>query len=185
MAHRPTDNSQVVDGIVARAGLRPSDLVLEVGPGTGNMTVKLLAAARHVCAVELDTRMVTELGKRIVQGPDRAAARKLDLIHGDALKVPLPAFDVCVANIPYAISSPLTFRLLSHEPQFRCALLMYQLEFAQRLCAAPGSKMWCRLALNAQLLAKCDLVMKVGRNNFRPPPRGPFPSCLCRGGEFC
>jgi len=83
----------------------------------------------------------------------------------------LPYFDLVVANIPYSISSPLTFKLLSHRPLFRSALLMYQREFALRMCASPGEELYCRLSVNAQLLAKVTHVLKVGKNNFRPPPK--------------
>lgn len=69
------------------------------------------------------------------------------------------------------ISSPLVFRLLSHRPLFRCAILMFQREFALRLVARPGDDMWCRLSANVQLYAKVDHIMKVGKNNFRPPPQ--------------
>ncbi len=96
---------------------------------------------------------------------------KLQIIHGDVLKVDLPYFDVCVANIPYQISSPLTFKLLSHKPSFRCAVIMYQREFAQRLVAKPGDNLYCRLSCNAQLLAKTDHLLKVSKNSFRPPPK--------------
>lgn len=87
------------------------------------------------------------------------------------MKVDLPYFDVCVANIPYQISSPLTFKLLAHQPPYRCAVLMYQREFALRLVAKPGSNLFCRLSLNAQLLAKVDHLMKISKNSFRPPPK--------------
>jgi len=83
----------------------------------------------------------------------------------------LPYFDLVVANIPYSISSPLTFKLLEHKPMFRSALLMYQREFALRLCANPGDECYCRLSVNAQLLSKVTHVLKVGKNNFRPPPK--------------
>ena len=83
----------------------------------------------------------------------------------------LPQFDVCVANVPYQISSPLVFKLLLHRPVFRCAILMFQKEFAERLVAQPGSEHYCRLSANVQFLAKVDHLMKVGRNNFRPPPK--------------
>lgn len=73
--------------------------------------------------------------------------------------------------LPFAqISSPLVFRLLSHRPLFRVAILMFQLEFALRLTARPGSNLWSRLSANVQLYATVDHIMKVGRNNFRPPP---------------
>lgn len=80
---------------------------------------------------------------------------------GDVLKTELPFFDACVANIPYQISSPLVFKLLLHRPFFRCAILMFQREFAHRLVAKPGDKLYCRLSINTQLLARVDIVMKV------------------------
>lgn len=86
------------------------------------------------------------------------------------MKAELPYFDVCVSNTPYQISSPLIFRLLSHRPLFRTAILMFQREFALRLVAQPGSALWSRLSANVQLYAKVDHIMSVGRNNFRPPP---------------
>lgn len=69
------------------------------------------------------------------------------------------------------ISSPFVFKLLLHRPIFKCAILMFQQEFAQRLVAKPGHKLYCRLTVNTQLLAKVDHIMKVGKNNFRPPPK--------------
>ncbi|CAN0241609.1 unnamed protein product, partial [Ectocarpus fasciculatus] len=97
--------------------------------------------------------------------------KSLQIIQGDVLKVPLPFFDVLVANVPYNISSPLLFKLLAHRPMFRCAVIMFQEEFAQRLTARPNTDMWCRLSVNTQLLAKVDQLFKVNRNNFRPPPK--------------
>lgn len=96
---------------------------------------------------------------------------KLQIIHGDFMKVELPYFDVCVANVPYQISSPLTFKLLAHRPLFRCAVLMFQREFALRLLAKPGSPLFCRLSINTQLLSKVDHLIKVSKNSFRPPPK--------------
>lgn len=93
------------------------------------------------------------------------------VIQGDVLKCDLPYFDICVANIPYQISSPLTFKLLSHRPLFRCAVIMFQREFAMRLVANPGDTLYCRLSVNVQLLARVSHLLKVGRNNFRPPPK--------------
>lgn len=90
---------------------------------------------------------------------------------GDFVKATLPYFDVCISNTPYQISSPLIFRLLSHRPLFRTAILMFQREFALRLVARPGTELWSRLSANVQLYAKVDLVMNVGKNNFRPPPK--------------
>lgn len=71
----------------------------------------------------------------------------------------------------FQISSPFVFKLLLHRPIFRCAILMFQQEFAQRLVARPGDKLYCRLTVNTQLLAKVAHLMKVGKNNFKPPPK--------------
>ncbi|KAK9497555.1 hypothetical protein O3M35_004255 [Rhynocoris fuscipes] len=161
-------NPVIITGMVEKASLLPTDTVLEIGPGTGNLTVKLLEKARKVVACEVDTRMVGELQKRVHGTPMQS---KLEIKVGDVLKSELPFFNVCVANIPYKISSPLIFKLLLHRPSFRCAVLMLQREFAYRLVAKPGDKLYCRLSINVQLLAKVDLLMKVGKNNFRPPPK--------------
>ncbi|NXU38172.1 DIM1 transferase, partial [Drymodes brunneopygia] len=150
------------------AALRRTDVVLEVGPGTGNLTVKMLEKVKKVIACEIDPRLVGELQKR-VQGT--CLANKLEIKVGDVLKTDLPFFDACVANLPYQISSPFVFKLLLHRPFFRCAILMFQREFALRLVAKPGSKLYCRLSINTQLLARVDHLMKVGKNNFRPPPK--------------
>jgi 18S rRNA (adenine1779-N6/adenine1780-N6)-dimethyltransferase len=161
-------NPLVVSSIITKAGVKRTDIVLEVGPGTGNLTVKLLDAAKKVIAYELDARMVVETFKR-VQGT--ASEPRLQLVQGDVLKQSLPYFDICVSNTPYQISSPLVFRLLAHRPMFRAAVLMFQREFALRLTARPGDEMYCRLSVNTQLLARVSHVMKVARNNFRPPPK--------------
>ena len=82
-----------------------------------------------------------------------------------------PKFDVCISNLPYQISSPFVFRLLHHRPLPRFAVLMFQQEFADRLIAKPGSKLYCRLSVNVQLLAKVEHLMRVKRTEFRPPPK--------------
>merc|ERR1712025_1563510 len=161
-------NPLVIQSLVEKSALRNTDTVLEIGPGTGNMTVKMLDKVKKVVACELDPRMVAELQKR-VQGTHHQT--KLQIMVGDVIKTDLPFFDVCVANVPYQISSPLVFKLLLHRPFFRCAVLMFQREFAQRLVAQPGDKLYCRLSINTQLLARVDHIMKVGKNNFRPPPK--------------
>ncbi|OQS05964.1 dimethyladenosine transferase [Thraustotheca clavata] len=161
-------NPMIASEIVSKAAIRGTDICLEVGPGTGNITVKLLEQAKKVIAVEFDPRMIAEVQKR-VQNTEHA--NHLHIIHGDAIKVQLPFFDVCVANLPYQISSPFVFKLLSHRPMFRCAVVMFQEEFAKRLSARPGDELYCRLSVNTQLLAKVDQLIKVGRNNFRPPPK--------------
>jgi ribosomal RNA small subunit methyltransferase A len=161
-------NPMIVNAIVEKGGVKSTDVVLEIGPGTGNLTMRLLETAKKVIAVEFDPRMVLELQRR-VQGTPHAA--NLSIISGDFLKVDLPYFDVCIANVPYQISSPLVFKLLAHRPVFRAATLMFQREFAMRLCVPPGDPLYCRLSVNTQLLARTTHILKVGKNNFRPPPK--------------
>ncbi|KPM08466.1 dimethyladenosine transferase-like protein [Sarcoptes scabiei] len=161
-------NPLVVASMIEKSAIRATDTVLEVGPGTGNMTVKLLEKCKQVVAFEVDTRLVAELQKRVQNTPLQT---KLKIIIGNVLNKSLPFFDICVANLPYQISSPFVFKLLLHRPFFRCAVLMFQREFAHRLVARPGDKLYCRLSVNTQLLARVDIIMKVGKNNFKPPPK--------------
>ncbi|KAK3709993.1 Dimethyladenosine transferase [Vermiconidia calcicola] len=162
-------NPGVAQAIVDKADLKQSDIVLEVGPGTGNLTTRILEKAKRVIAVEQDPRMAAELTKRFQSTP---AAKRLELTLGDVIKMPqLPYFDVCISNTPYQISSPLTFKLLATSPSPRTCILMFQREFAMRLFAKPGDKLYSRLSVNAQMWAKVDHVMKVGKNNFNPPPQ--------------
>ncbi|KAJ9456456.1 putative dimethyladenosine transferase [Diplonema papillatum] len=161
-------NPLVINAIVEKAGLSSTDTVLEIGPGTGNLTEKLLQKAKKVIAMEIDPRMVSELHKRFMSGP---LGSKLQIIQGNCIKQELPFFNVCVANVPYAISSALVFQLLKHTPSFRCAVLMFQREFAMRLVAKPNSSMYCRLSSNTQLLSKVDHLMKISKNSFKPPPK--------------
>lgn len=160
-------NPGVARAIVDKADLKQSDIVLEVGPGSGNLTVLILEKAKKCIAVELDPRMAAEVTKRVQGTP---AARRLDVVLGDVIKTDLPYFDVCISNTPYQISSPLTFKLLATLPSPRVCILMFQREFAMRLFAKPGDKLYSRLSVNAQMWAKIDHIMKVGKNNFKPPP---------------
>ena len=165
-------NPAVISAIIKKAGIKSTDVVLEIGPGTGNMTLPMLQQAKQVVALEYDSRMVRELLKRVEGTAD--ASRKLKIIQGDALKTAWPFFDLMVANLPYQISSSVVFKLLSHRPMFRAAVLMFQEEFALRLTARPGEALYCRLSVNTQLLAKVDQLLKVGKQNFRPPPKVRF-----------
>jgi 18S rRNA (adenine1779-N6/adenine1780-N6)-dimethyltransferase len=146
--------------------------VLEVGPGTGNLTTRILSSGnvKRCIAVEQDPRMAAELTKRVQDTPGHK--QRLEILLGDVIKMKeLPYFDVCISNTPYQISSPLVFKLLAQKPAPRVCILMFQREFAMRLVARPGDSFYCRLSVNAQMWAKIDHIMKVGRNNFNPPPQ--------------
>lgn len=161
-------NPLVAQGIVDKAEIKPSDTVLEVGPGTGNLTVRILEKARKLYAIEMDPRMASELTKRVQGHPDWE--KKLQITLSDVIKLDLPYHDVCISNTPYQISSPLVFKILTMKNPPRVAILMFQREFALRLLARPGDTLYCRLSVNAQMWSRITHIMKVGRNNFRPPP---------------
>lgn len=131
-------NPGVASAIVDKANLKGSDHVLEIGPGTGNLTVRILKQCKSVTAVEMDPRMAAEglsqscckmpslptddfatVTKRVQGTPE---ANRLKVLLGDAIKVDYPPFDVCISNTPYQISSPLVFKLLSLPKPPRCAM---------------------------------------------------------------
>jgi len=156
-------DGRVAERHVLAAGITKEDVVLEVGPGLGVLTERLLKLAKKVVAIETDSRMCQYLGKKF------EGASNLELVHGDALKVELPRFDLCVSNLPYQISSPITFRLLGCE--FERALLMYQMEFAERMVAKPGTENYSRLSVMAQHRAACSIEFKVPRGAYYPQPK--------------
>ncbi|KAI3383386.1 hypothetical protein SNEBB_002096 [Seison nebaliae] len=157
----------IIDKMVEKSGIKPTDKVLEVGPGTGNLTVKLLEKCSKLTVCEIDDRLCSELLKRVQYKDNR---RKLTINKGDVLKQDLPFFDICVSNLPYQISAPFIFKLLLNR-NFRCAILMLQKEFADRLVAEPGDKNYCRLSVTTHLLANVSRLMNVGKSHFRPPPK--------------
>jgi 18S rRNA (adenine1779-N6/adenine1780-N6)-dimethyltransferase len=163
------ENPNIVRAIVEKSCPRSTDVIMEIGPGNGNMTQLLLEQTSKLYAFEIDTRMISELLKRFP--PSSPLGKKLNIVQGDAMKQKWPFFDMMVANLPYQISSPVVFKLLTHTPAFRCAVLMVQREFAMRLVAKPGTEAYSRLSANVQLLAKCDHLLKVSKANFRPPPK--------------
>ncbi|KAL3465242.1 S-adenosyl-L-methionine-dependent methyltransferase [Aspergillus heterothallicus] len=164
-------NGAIADNIVDKANVQPTQTVLEVGPGPGILTSRILDKAKKVIAVELDPRMAAELTKRFQGTPQE---KKLQIVLGDFIKTDLsklPPFQAVISNTPYQISSPLIFKLLSMPNPPKMCVLMVQREFALRLIARPGDALYSRLSVNVQFFSKVSHIMKVGRNNFRPPPQ--------------
>jgi 16S rRNA (adenine1518-N6/adenine1519-N6)-dimethyltransferase len=138
--------------------------VLEIGPGTGALTDRLLSVADHVTAVERDPDLAAFLRREFA---DDVAADRLTVVEGDALEVDLPEFTACVSNLPYGVSSPITFRLLPHG---RPTVLMFQLEFAERMAASVGDDEYGRLSVSAGHYADVEVVEPVPKAAFSPPP---------------
>ncbi len=152
--------------IVRYAKLSFDDVVLEVGCGTGRLTKLLLKSVEKVYGIELDERLVRYLQRRF---ENDIKSGRFVLIHGDALKVEFPKFDKFVANIPYQISSPLTFKLLKHD--FELAVVTYQKEFAERLVAKPGSKKYGRLSVVARAYCRTEILDIIPPTAFKPKPK--------------
>jgi 16S rRNA (adenine1518-N6/adenine1519-N6)-dimethyltransferase len=149
---------------VGYAKLTKDDIVLEIGPGQGVITRLLAQKAKQVIAIEIDQRLVDKL-KTTLPG-------NVTLISGDALSVnfqTLPRFSKIVSNLPFEISSPITFKFL--ESSFSRAILIYQKDFAERLVAVPGKKEYSRLTVGISYKAHCRILEDVSRSCFSPAPK--------------
>ena len=138
--------------------------ILEIGAGTGALTDRLLAVADHVTAVERDTRLAGFLHEEFA---DAVHTGQLTIIQGDALDVELPAFTASVSNLPYGISSEISFRLL---PRGNPLVLTFQQEFAERMAATPGEDAYGRLSVTAGHYADIEIVETIPREAFDPQP---------------
>ena len=166
--HFLTDG-RVLDRQVAYAKLSRRDTVLEIGPGLGALTGRLLGEAGKVVAIEKDTKLTEYLETRF--SAERKSG-KLQIIAGDALRTGLPEFDKVVSNLPYEISSEITFRLLENTRlcPFKLGILMYQKEFAERMAARCGSDEYSRLSVNVYYRAECEVLENVPGSAFFPRP---------------
>jgi 16S rRNA (adenine1518-N6/adenine1519-N6)-dimethyltransferase len=162
-------NSAIAEREVSYASLRKDDVVLEIGPGKGIITNLLSRHAKQVIAIEIDQTLVDHLTRNLPSN--------VTLIRQDALAVDftsLPRFTKIVSNLPFEISSPITFKFL--DSTFIKAILMYQKDFALRLVASPGSKEYSRLTVAVYYKAYCRILEDVSRNNFDPAPK--VDSCI-------
>ncbi|KAF9151390.1 Dimethyladenosine transferase, partial [Mortierella sp. AD010] len=169
--------SRVMKDLVSEFDDRPEEMSLNndgVHFGMG-MDEKQLERERYeeenFTRTMLSKKELNRLRKGALPRFENEFERRLEIMIGDFMKTTLPYFDVCISNTPYQISSVLVFKLLEHRPIFRTSVLMFQREFALRLVAKPGDSLYCRLSVNVQLYAKVEHIMKVGKNNFRPPPQ--------------
>jgi len=158
----------VIDRIIAAAQLDPAEDVVEIGPGLGVLTDRLLQTAARVHVMEIDRDLITRLEER--QEP------RLTVHAGDVLKTDWPALlsqppYTLVANLPYNISSQIVFKLLDHRQIFQRLVLMFQREVGERLVADPGGKDYGILSVLCQLWYEIDIVTLVKPGAFRPPPK--------------
>jgi 16S rRNA (adenine1518-N6/adenine1519-N6)-dimethyltransferase len=165
-------DANTVKRIVRLAGVGPEDSVVEVGPGLGSLTLALLPEAGHVTAVEVDPALAAAL-PGTVAGLAPAFADRLSLVHADALHVrrlPDPQPTALVANLPYNVSVPVVLNFLEAFPTLERVLVMVQLEVAERLAAAPGSKAYGVPSAKAAWYADVRLAGTVPRSVFWPVP---------------
>ena len=137
-------DANTVRRIVAAAKLTADDVVLEIGPGLGSLTLGLLEAVRHVTAIEIDDRLAGRLARTVTERSP-GADRRLAVLEADALRVnvlPDPQPTAVVANLPYNVSVPVLLHVLASFATIRSGLVMVQAEVADRLVAAPGSKVY-------------------------------------------
>ncbi|MCF3145156.1 16S rRNA (adenine(1518)-N(6)/adenine(1519)-N(6))-dimethyltransferase RsmA [Streptomyces platensis] len=165
-------DANTVRRIVRTAEVRPDDVVVEIGPGLGSLTLGLLEAADRVTAVEIDEVLAAAL-------PDTVAARMPDradrfaLVHRDAMHVtelPGPAPTALVANLPYNVAVPVLLHMLATFPTIDRTLVMVQSEVADRLAARPGNKVYGVPSVKANWYAEVKRAGAIGRNVFWPAP---------------
>jgi 16S rRNA (adenine1518-N6/adenine1519-N6)-dimethyltransferase len=159
--------------IVALAGLQPDDVVLEVGPGFGSLTLPLLAAVARVIAVEVDPALAAELPRTVAdRAPDLAG--RLEVVTADAVRVrdlPGPPPTTLVANLPYNVAVPVVLHLLATLPSLHRGLVMVQAEVADRMSAPPGSRTYGVPSVKLAWFADVRRAGPVPRTVFWPVPR--------------
>jgi 16S rRNA (adenine1518-N6/adenine1519-N6)-dimethyltransferase len=158
--------------IVRAAELSPDEAVLEVGPGLGSLTLQLLAASAQLTAVEIDSRLAAELPVTVQRFAPELAGR-LHVVEADALHVtalPDPQPTALVANLPYNVAVPVLLTLLAALPTISHGLVLVQLEVADRLAAAPGSKAYGVPSAKLAWYGPATRVGVVPRSVFWPVP---------------
>ena len=162
-------DSNVCLRIVRQVEINPNDVVLEIGPGLGSLTLAILELKVPVIAIEIDNRLAIQLPETVKLHNPNA---NLTVINEDAISVRNLPIDptVLVANLPYNVSVPVLLNLLEHFPQLREGVVMVQAEVADRLAAKPGNKDYGVPSLKAAWWADLELAGNISRNIFWPIP---------------
>jgi 16S rRNA (adenine1518-N6/adenine1519-N6)-dimethyltransferase len=160
-------DTRALDAIVEALGPLDGRTVVEIGPGRGALTDRLVLRAGRVVAVEIDRDLVPRLRARYADRPH------VEIVEADVLRVSLGALAdgpfVLAGNVPYYITTPILFHALE-APRPERAVYLVQREVAERMAAAPGSKAYGALSVNLQALADVQLIRTVGPRSFTPPP---------------
>ncbi len=164
-------HERVIDAILRLVDLSPRDEVLEIGPGLGFLTRRLIAAAANVWAVEVDSALVDWLKRSSL-----SEHSSFHLVHDDILTAPLdellPKHKIkLVGNLPYSISTPVLFRLFEWRDHFSSLVLMVQKEVAERIASGPGSKDYGTLSVWCQVHGRVTGKLPVSPEAFFPRPK--------------
>ena len=151
--------------ILENADIQDNETILEIGAGIGTLTLPMAKKAKKVIAIEKDPVIVDILKQQII----KEKLTNIEIIKDDALKVDFPKFDKVVSNLPYQISSPVTFKLLEYP--FKKAILMYQLEFAKRMQAKPDTHEYSRLSVALSYRADTKIIDTLPPEAFIPKPK--------------
>ncbi len=159
--------------IVEQARIDSQSVVVEVGPGLGSLTLRLLEVASHVIAVEIDSRLAKQLPITVSEKCPELIG-KLDVINRDAMRVLggelEPAPTALIANLPYNVAVPVLLHFLAEIPTLTSVLVMVQKEVADRLCAGPGSRTYGIPSVKIQWFGKAEAAGNIGKNVFWPAP---------------
>jgi len=158
-------NPNIIQKILKYSELSPADNILEIGPGIGTLTIPMAREVEKITAIEQDQKIAGVLKKRLNQ----MGINNVEVVNSDATEIDFPEFNKVISNLPYQISSPITFKLLKYEFDF--AILMYQLEFARRMVAVPGDSNYSRLSLMLYYCTDVELLFDLPPEDFHPPPK--------------
>lgn len=176
-------NDNVIDEIIRSSNIDKQDLIIEIGPGLGVLTNRLLQESNNVVAVELDKRMVNILKDRFAQNINDKAESKLEIINEDILKINLNQLIAekrknqeikqvkIVANLPYYISTPIIMKLLENRLDIDEIIVMVQKEVAERLTAKTGTRLAGAITYAVEYYSEATSLIKVPKESFVPSPK--------------
>lgn len=171
-------NEEIINQIIEKADVNKNDTIIEIGPGLGSLTAKLLENANKVIAIELDSNMSNILKERF------CLYDNFELIEKDVLKVDLneivEKYDSVkvVANLPYYITTPIIMKLLEERLKLKSITVMVQKEVGERFCAVPNSKEYGAITISINYYTKPEIIIDVPKENFEPMPE--VDSCVIK-----